>query len=328
MDLNLASCPVCACGAMAPSGQVISVPEQLRRWETLGSIRFPDALKRRFSAPEFAAVERMDCVRCDFGEFRPLADGDQDFYAEIERSGYYNVDKWEFRKALADLQSHGVKSLLDVGCGSGAFLDSACSAKGLGRGLATFGFDLNPESVDILMKKGHRGLSSSREKLGEATASFGTFDAVSVFQTLEHVAQPLEFLRHFSELVNSGGLLLLSTPDARGPIAHFQDALTELPPHHVGRWSRRTFEHLLPRLGFELLEIAIEPLPDYLWDSYLPAMWRDDIWPAKEIARDPENAALTPLEAAGLFIAQAKARGLRELVGVPGHTIYARARRL
>jgi hypothetical protein len=44
------------------------------------------------------------------------------FYRTIAQSSYYNIDKWEFLQAIRDKKSK-YTSLLDIGCGEGAFLD-------------------------------------------------------------------------------------------------------------------------------------------------------------------------------------------------------------
>ena len=67
-------------------------------------------------------------------------------------------------------------------------------------------------------------------------------------------------------------VIIISVPDTAGPIRHFSSAFTDIPPHHVSRWRESTFRIGMPRLGVKVLRVAHEPLPSYLWESYLPVM--------------------------------------------------------
>jgi hypothetical protein len=66
-----------------------------------------------------------------------------------------------------------------------------------------------------------------------------------------------------------------------------------------------------------------EPLPDYLWDAYLPKLWDEPIWPAMifdPIAR--ARGLMTVGERSALAAKAMKRAGIRFLYGVGGHTIY------
>ena len=121
---------------------------------------------------------------------------------------------------------------------------------------------------------------------------------VCTFQTLEHVEDPLAFLSTYLGLLRPNGELILSTPDQDGPIRHFDAALTEVPPHHVTRWTAKTFEALLPRLGLDCVLVEREPLPAYLFDGYLPVVWREGCWPAEILTRSRRPSASRPWRSA------------------------------
>ncbi len=168
----------------------------------------------------------------------------------------------------------------------------------------------------------------SPEELAIRQPAIEPFDVVCVFQTLEHVADPLAFLRALSSLVRPAGTLIVTTPDAAGPIRHFADALTELPPHHLTQWTESAFRAALPRVGAQADLIRHEPLPDYLWDSYLPVLWSEGCWLAplfdKLAARRKYE---TPLQRAGLALEWLRSLGIKRLHGMPGHTLYVLAHR-
>src|ERR1051326_6827357 len=97
-----------------------------------------------------------------------------------------------------------------------------------------------------------------------------SFDAVCIFQLLEHVVDPVALLQVAQRLLKPNGILIVAVPDNAGPVKYFGTALTELPPHHLSRWRASSFRAGLPRFGFEIQRIAYEPLPEFLWKEYLP----------------------------------------------------------
>jgi SAM-dependent methyltransferase len=99
-----------------------------------------------------------------------------------------------------------------------------------------------------------------------------SFDAVCMFQVLEHLPDPVAALKSARRLLSSHGVLILGVPDSEGPSRHFPSALTNIPPHHVSRWCESAFRIGMPRLGFRVLRVAREPMPSYMWDFYLRGM--------------------------------------------------------
>ena len=146
------------------------------------------------------------------------------------------------------------------------------------------------------------------------------FDAICMFQVLEHVADPIQLIENARELLHLGGILIVSVPDRQMPIRHFSDSLTEIPPHHVSRWCEFTFRFVAMHLGFTVEKVAFEPLPSILWDAYLPVLWDDNIWPA-QLCRsvDPEGK-MDQAEQITWFIDQMRnqeVNGLKEFLDIP-----------
>ncbi len=284
--------------------------EILGTWERLAGRRFPASVRDELAEIEDGTVTLAICSDCDFGRFEPVYCGSDDFYRTISADSYYVQEKWEFEQAIDDIRREAPfpKRLLDFGGGSGAFL------KLLGRS--------EPSIRPFLYEKTPAGSakedSSWTVLSGDFTESSlvgAPFDAIVSFQVLEHVPDPFALLRAWNAHLRPGGMLIVTTPNAAGPISHFPNAVTEVPPHHVTKWSERTYRAVLPRFGFSIERVRFEPLPDYLWSDYLPVQWNEGIWPASLFG--------SPAEA----IEQLRSAGTRFLHGVPGHTVYIRARR-
>jgi SAM-dependent methyltransferase len=104
------------------------------------------------------------------------------------------TDKLEF--LLKD-----AKKTLDVGCGSGNFLDFA---KRLG--CQTFGVEYSRTSLENIVQRGHQGFSS----LDEVNE---TFDIITAFDVIEHLYDVPHFLKVCNSKLAAGGYLILLTGD-------------------------------------------------------------------------------------------------------------------
>ncbi len=317
------ACPICVSAELAPTDQTVDIAAVLGRWEHELGIRFDqNVVEAHFpSGNEPIRLER--CPNCGFGRFAPPMPGSEAFYRAICGSEYYVEGKWEFEQAIGDLHYCRAKRILDVGCGSGNFLRLLRRAD---PGLRIWGHDQSAVLMRQLAAEGFEALPGAPEQLA-ANAGLEPFDAICMFQVLEHTADPLAFLRIYARLLRPGGTLIVTTPDADGPIRNFPEALTELPPHHLTQWTERTFRRCLPRFGFEITAVRNEPLPDYLWESYLPVQWEHGIWPAAVFdpaARRQGRESVS--ERIEFAVKGLRAVGVKRLHGVPSHTIYVRAR--
>jgi 2-polyprenyl-3-methyl-5-hydroxy-6-metoxy-1,4-benzoquinol methylase len=310
---------------MAATGQTVDIPTVLNRWEQALNIRFAEEVLTSYPKHEDVRVRLERCPACGFGRFEPALPGNAAFYEAICDLEYYVDNKWEFEQAIRDLQAAGARRILDVGCGSGNFLRLLSRTD---PSLRITGQDQNATLMRRLQIEGFEVLFDLPQDFA-ASNRFEPFDAVCMFQVLEHAAAPVAFLKDYIRLLRPGGLLIITTPDAAGPISNFPNALTELPPHHLTQWTEQAFRAGLPRLGTEVATVRKEPLPDYLWAAYLPVQWESGIWPATvfdPVARRQAQQSLS--ERVEFAIKLLRSAGTRRLYGVPSHTIYALACRV
>jgi SAM-dependent methyltransferase len=79
----------------------------------------------------------------------------------------------------------------------------------------------------------------------------GKFDAITLFDVIEHVTDPIELIRNASSYLKSEGILFIVTPDVNSITAkllkskwwHFRIA-------HVGYFSNRSLNLLMEKCGF------------------------------------------------------------------------------
>lgn len=96
--------------------------------------------------------------------------------------------------------------LLDVGCSSGAFLHAAVKL-----GFRAEGVEPAPKAAATAQAAGlkvHQGL------LQEAGYADGQFDAITLFEVIEHLQHPQDLLQECRRILRPGGILLVGTGNA------------------------------------------------------------------------------------------------------------------
>ena len=96
--------------------------------------------------------------------------------------------------------------LLDVGCSSGAFLNTAVSL-----GFPAEGIEPAPKAAAAALAS---GLNVRQGFLQEAGYADGQFDAATLFEVIEHLQQPLALLQEAHRILRPGGILLIGTGNA------------------------------------------------------------------------------------------------------------------
>jgi 2-polyprenyl-3-methyl-5-hydroxy-6-metoxy-1,4-benzoquinol methylase len=194
----------------------------------------------------YASAEYQDIVR-DLGI--------QSHDYRVERFGVERVELMA-RHLRADRPRY-----LDVGCSTGFVVEAARS-----RGWEGVGIDLNPSAVEFGRQRGLDLRTTSLEGGGFEPASF---DAVSLFDVLEHLIDPLRILRRCVALLKPGGILFLYVPnyDSASRLLMGKDAHFIWPTHHLNYYTPVTIRDLMAREGLVTAYVATEGLDvaDYLW---------------------------------------------------------------
>jgi len=163
-----------------------------------------------------------------------------------------------YRQLFAELKKARlrVRSLLDIGCGTGGFLDYARS-EGCE---ALYGFDASQVQVEFAQRM-HKHVRCATS-LGEYLAQLGEqpqFDLVTMWDVIEHLRDPGRMLSEIASLCRGKPLLFISTPNALSEYWKFRVrtmlglAHTFSPWEHVLYFSRQALERFLCHHGFELI---------------------------------------------------------------------------
>jgi SAM-dependent methyltransferase len=179
-----------------------------------------------------------------------------DYFSGAEKGfGYVNYgdDKEAMRGTfLAYLEkieqlAGGVKgSLLDIGAANGYFLSLAKA-----RGWNVRGVDVSDYAANQARQKGFDVLVGDIKK---SLFHPDTFDVVTMWDVIEHLADPEEEIEAILRLLKPGGFLAINTPDGNSWFARIlkQRWHQLIPPEHLLFFNPLSLRLFLERYGFNL----------------------------------------------------------------------------
>lgn len=141
-------------------------------------------------------------------------------------------------------------TLLDVGCGNGAFLARM-------RELGWEVVGVEPDGQAVKVAREHFGLDIYEHTLEEAGFRDGAFDAITMNHVIEHVWDPIGILHECRRVLKPGGTLVVVTPNVESLVHRlFREASFHLdPPRHLYLFSRRTLMACAEQAGLNVMNV-------------------------------------------------------------------------
>lgn len=217
------------------------------------------------------------CADCQLVFSNPMQGGSQSFYSWITaHENYYPTKekpRWEWGIIRSYLQDNNVNSLLEVGCGTGEFLDYV-KAKSNAR---MVGLDTTIASCDVCKSKGHEVFAEPLERY--VVNHKEKFDIIVAFHLLEHVEKPLDLVSDMMLLLDKGGKCMLSFPYSAVDVETCFTTANNMPPHHLTRWTYSAIETLVKAVDAEFELVA--PLAGSVKDEIYSDL-RNEFFPIYE----------------------------------------------
>jgi SAM-dependent methyltransferase len=211
-------------------------------------------------------IELFECRTCKLNFYMPSIVGSPKLYEYLEKfNWYYMEEKWEYKVALADLND--VEDVLEIGSGYGFFVRKILERYNI----PVLGLESNPQAV-IYAKK--HSLPIVNKDFYNLSGIDAKFSSICSFQVLEHVINPLEFIKKSCELLKPNGKLIICVPNGKG-WQHKLSLLLDMPPHHASLWNETTMKKMTEYFPLVLEKIVFEPLPLYHIDLYVDSLLRD-----------------------------------------------------
>ena len=177
---------------------------------------------------ELEWLNYVECLQCGLKFFLPTVTGSANFYERLSQASgenYYLKNKSEY--SLAGNFIHEHDTVLDIGAGRGHF---SKYVKGSFAGL-----EFNESAISTAKENGIMLYNESIEE--HATKNHHSYSVITAFQVLEHMSRPDLFIESCLKALRPGGLLILSVPSEDSYISLQENAVMNMPPHHLTRWT-------------------------------------------------------------------------------------------
>lgn len=209
----------------------------------------------------FKGCDEIKIVKCKDTGYRfyypESISGDKNFYENLQKvkgeKNYYSLWRWEYDMALKHL-AQGAK-VLDIGCGSGNFLERLKEIT-----TQAIGLEFNNMAIEKCKAKELLVYDIDVEKYSHIAKNRYSFDVVCTFQVLEHIFDVNRFLNSCINLLKPGGKLIIGIPNNNPYLYKFDLFHTlNLPPHHMGIWNKKSLKRLQEYFPLCLEKILVEP---------------------------------------------------------------------
>lgn len=247
-------CPVCAAPCFGPPIYRYT-PEQAATHfcpptrDAERNQRLRECIARLWNGGDCVVLR---CEECGFAFGYPFVGGDEQFYRILHEQKDYPAWRWDYDVAVREaIEKFPGGKVLDIGAGAGVFLQSLNSSWNR---YAVEGSEVTRSELEA------SNISVFRDLEEAAVSQAGTFQLVTLFQVLEHIAEFDFVLKQCRELLAPGGRLVVTVPDGDAMIR--QERVTgcaDMPPNHISKWTPPSLTLVLTRIGFKCGEAIPEP---------------------------------------------------------------------
>jgi SAM-dependent methyltransferase len=157
-------------------------------------------------------------------------------------------------------------SILDIGCGPGWFLIRARQL-----GFKVSGVEVGSEPVRILREKGYDVICGSVDQVPREWSP----QVVTLFEVLEHLPNPVDFLRQIKNRFREASLILTVPSPLRWTKAGRHRDIADFPPNHLTRWNPCCLTRALSLAGYKRLEVSYtKPRPIEMASVSIAGLWQ------------------------------------------------------
>ncbi len=202
----------------------------------------------------------VECTNCGllFTNPRPTPESIAANYTNVEDQTYLDAEAARFatfKRRLQWLEEHsGVgtgRRILDIGAYTGVFVEVAAQA-----GWDAYGLEPSHWAVLQAQQLDRQVMQGLIQQHPFEAASF---DAITMWDVIEHVPDPVEVLREAYQLLKPGAWIAVHTMDTHSRFAKLMGSrwpwLMEM---HIVYFTRKTLKETIEAAGFEVHEVKAE----------------------------------------------------------------------
>ena len=225
------------------------------------------------------------CNNCTFRFTNPVPTQDEigPYYQSEEYISHSNTSKGLINKAYQIVRKRTLKqkrkiiqnftgkrsgNLLDIGAGTGAFLNT----------IQTAGWQVTGIEPDENARENAESLWGLKLRPAEEFFQLetGKYDAVTMWHVLEHVHELEAYLDHIFNLLNDQGKFIVAVPNYTSwDSGKYQEMWAAYDvPRHLYHFSPASLQHIVERKGFKLVDMKRMPF-DSFYVSMLSEKYKD-----------------------------------------------------
>lgn len=197
----------------------------------------------------------------------------QDYYGNRTEFKILNffIDKlreWSLKKKHNLITKYFPKNkklkILDIGCGTGAFLESLDDNK-----FEKYGIEVNKEGWQVCKEKKLKVFNKDILRLNIQDK----FDVITLWHVLEHLEKPMENFKKIRKIMTDDGILICATPntDSLGFKIGRYNWFHLDSPRHLVLYNKKSINYLNKKSGFKIIDFRYEyydyPL-DLFWSIH------------------------------------------------------------
>jgi len=200
------------------------------------------------------------------------------YHKLISAAGENSPARWRDRKAALELHKQS-GSLLDLGCSSGAFLESLPKDS-----WKLYGIEMSADCAKTAESRS--GAQVFVGDILDGPFPSQSFDVITCFDVLEHLYEPRKVITKVAGWLKPGGIFYVLVPNVDSAEAHVFGSYwhgLEL-PRHLFHYSPASLKFLAESAG--LREVSVETRRNPAVGTSMRYVW-DDIFGAAGIRRTP-----------------------------------------
>jgi 2-polyprenyl-3-methyl-5-hydroxy-6-metoxy-1,4-benzoquinol methylase len=164
---------------------------------------------------------------------------------------YHFVRSVSLKKKLKLINSYSSESklLLDVGCGTGDFLQIAFQ-----NNWNVSGIEPNEQAREIANKKTNRAVFEIEQLLKFKASSF---DVITLWHVLEHLPNLEDHLAVFKKLLKPNGTIIIAVPNYQSFDAQYYKAFWAAydVPRHLWHFNKASVSKLVSKFQFQVIKV-------------------------------------------------------------------------
>ncbi len=238
-------CAICETSDNATEIYPASLTPEALSARIFSARRIPDGLHYRIVRCESCGLVRSDPVVSTTVMERLYSESTFDYEPEVHSLTA------TYGRYLSELEDFGVKkdALLEIGCGNGFFLREA-ARQGYRR---TVGVEPSREAV----AKAEDDVEIVCDVMRPSLFAESSFDAVCLFQVLDHLPDPAGVLRECRSVLRPGGLVLCLNHDVGALSARLLGRRSPIIDiEHTYLFDRKSIRRTFAAAGYDVLRVA------------------------------------------------------------------------